>query len=38
MLGIYGVAAIRGIWDADRADEAARAYLAALEPTPTPAS
>jgi thiamine-phosphate diphosphorylase len=38
MLGIYGVAAIRGIWDADRADEAARAYLAAFEPTPTPAS
>jgi thiamine-phosphate diphosphorylase len=30
-LGVHGVAAIRGIWEADDAEEAARAYVAGYE-------
>jgi thiamine-phosphate diphosphorylase len=34
-LGVYGVAAIRGIWDADRAESAAAEYLAACDAAAT---
>jgi thiamine-phosphate diphosphorylase len=33
-LGVYGVAAIRGIWDVESATDAARAYVAAYDGSP----
>jgi thiazole tautomerase (transcriptional regulator TenI) len=37
-LGVYGLAAIRGIWDAESTEAAARAYLAAYEAAAAAAS
>lgn len=36
-LGVFGVAAIRGVWDAERAEDAASEYLAAYDAAVTPA-
>jgi thiamine-phosphate diphosphorylase len=35
-LGVYGVAAIRGIWEAERADDRAAAYLSAYDSSSSP--
>jgi thiamine-phosphate diphosphorylase len=35
-LGVYGVAAIRGIWEAERAEERAAAYLSAYDSSASP--